>query len=331
LSRSVLSLQGGLSKFEAVRKIRDLAKSEHSLELAQLASRVASAMHAEVSNGDDPFAKVKGLISDMIARLEEKASADASQKAYCDKELSESRAKKEKKMAELEKLSSSIDTKTARSAQLKREVAELQTALGELAASQAAMTKLRAEEKDAFARNKQDLEDGIDGVRTALGVLRDYYGGGDKAHEAAGEESTGIIGLLEVIESDFSTNLAEITATEENAAVTFDRQSKENEVDKAKKEKDVEHKTKEAESLDQAVTELSSDRDGVQSEHDAIHSYLGELEKQCIAKPETYAERKASREAEIAGLKEALSILSEGESLIEQKSSKKFLHRHSVA
>jgi len=83
--------------------------------------------------------------------------------------------------------------------------------------------------------------------------------------------------------------------------------------------------------LDQAVTELSSDRDGVQSEHDAIHSYLGELEKQCIAKPETYAERKASREAEIAGLKEALSILSEGESLIEQKSSKKFLHRHAVA
>ena len=33
------------------------------------------------SNGDDPFAKVKGLISDMIARLEEKASAGATHKA----------------------------------------------------------------------------------------------------------------------------------------------------------------------------------------------------------------------------------------------------------
>ena len=59
------------------------------------------------------------------------------------------------------------------------------------------MTKLRAKEKDAFEKNKQDLKGGIDGVRTALGVLRDCYGGGDKAHEAAGEESTGIIGLLE--------------------------------------------------------------------------------------------------------------------------------------
>ena len=33
-------------------------------------------MHAETSNGHDPFAEVKGLISDMIARLEEKASED---------------------------------------------------------------------------------------------------------------------------------------------------------------------------------------------------------------------------------------------------------------
>ena len=102
----------------------------------------------------------------------------------------------------------------------------------------------------------------------------------------------------QVVESDFSTNLAEITGTEEDAAVTFERQSKENEFNKAKKENDVEYKTKAAGSLDQAVTELSFDRDGVQSKHDATHSYLGELKKQCIAKPETYAERKARREGE---------------------------------
>ena len=48
----MLSSRGGLAKFGAVRKIRELAKSEHSLELAQLASRVASAMHAETSTGD---------------------------------------------------------------------------------------------------------------------------------------------------------------------------------------------------------------------------------------------------------------------------------------
>ena len=67
-NRSMLSSSGGSA--------RELTKIEHSIGLTQLASRVDSAMHTETSNGDDPFAKVKGLITDMIARLEEKASED---------------------------------------------------------------------------------------------------------------------------------------------------------------------------------------------------------------------------------------------------------------
>ena len=73
-NRSVLSSRGGLTI--------ELTKSENSIELAQLASRVDFAIHAETSNGDDPFAKVKGLISDMIKRLEEKAPADANHEAF---------------------------------------------------------------------------------------------------------------------------------------------------------------------------------------------------------------------------------------------------------
>ena len=68
----MLSSRGGLAREP---------KGEHSIELKQLASRVDSAMHAEMSNDDDPFAKVKVLINDMIARLEEKAFADAIHKA----------------------------------------------------------------------------------------------------------------------------------------------------------------------------------------------------------------------------------------------------------
>ena len=56
---------------------------------------------------------------------------------------------------------------------------------------------------------------------TPLGVLR------DSAEEATQrmkrEESTGIIGLLEVIDSDFSANVAEITEADDNAVVTLAR------------------------------------------------------------------------------------------------------------
>ena len=98
-----------------------------------------------------------------------------------------------------------------------------------------------------------------------------------------------------------------------------------------RKRRTWEYKIKEAEGPDRTLTELSSDKEGVQSERDAIHSYLGELEKQSVVVPETYAERKGHHEAEIAGLKEALSILSEGEVLVQQKSRGTFLHKHSVA
>ena len=43
-------------------------------------------MHAESSNGDDPFVKVKSLTSEMIAKMEEEASANATHKAYCDRD-----------------------------------------------------------------------------------------------------------------------------------------------------------------------------------------------------------------------------------------------------
>merc|ERR1740120_582437 len=91
---SFVQLQSGedLAKLEAVRFVWDLAQKQASPALAQLASRMSTAMKSSRA-GDDPFAKIKGLIADMISRLESEADADASHKAYCDKELSESNVK----------------------------------------------------------------------------------------------------------------------------------------------------------------------------------------------------------------------------------------------
>merc|ERR1719197_1068395 len=110
-------------------------------------------------------------------------------------------------------------------------------------------------------------------------------------------------------------------STEESAASEYDSQTKENEIEKATKDKDVTYKSKESVSLDKAVAEASSDRSGVQTELDAVVEYLKKLDDMCIAKPDTYAERKSRRESEIAGLKEALEIL-EGEAVLLQRKSK---------
>jgi hypothetical protein len=320
--RSSLSSGVDLANFEVVRFVRDLARKQNEPALAQLASRMASAMRMSTASGDDPFAKVKSLISDMIAKLEDSAAADASHKAYCDKELGETNAKREDKTAEISKLTTKIDQMNSRSAQLKEHVAALQSQLAGLASSQAEMDKMRAEEKSAFDQNKAEMEKGLEGVKAALKVLRDYYAQ-EKSHDAAEGAGASIIGLLEVCESDFSKGLAEMVATEESAQNTYDQETKDNELEKTMKDQDVKYKGKESSSLDKAVGDSSSDRSGVQAELDAVMEYLDKLKAQCVEVAETYAERTARREAEIAGLKEALGILG-GEAFLQKSSRRTF-------
>merc|ERR1719498_2090150 len=92
-SYSFLQLQSraDMKNAEVVTIVKKLAREHHSAALAQLASRIKAVMSYK---GDDVFAKVKGLISDMIAKLEKEAEAEATEKAYCDEEMSKTEAKK---------------------------------------------------------------------------------------------------------------------------------------------------------------------------------------------------------------------------------------------
>merc|ERR1711920_886509 len=264
----------------------------------------------------------KGLISDMIARLEQEAGADATKKAYCDKELSETNTKKDEKSNEIAKLSTRIDRMAARSAQLKEEVAALQAQLAKLAKSQADMDRLRREEKAAFIASKAELEKGLTGIKLALKILNEYYGSEGKAHEAAEGAGSSIISLLEVCEADFTKNLAQITSDEDLAASQHEQASKDNEIERNAKESDVKYKNKESNGLDKTSGELSADRSNVQAELDAVLQCLSRIESECTERAETYASRAGRRAAEIAGLKEALQILESETALVQQRTNR---------
>merc|ERR1719291_1023495 len=193
------------------------------------------------------------------------------------------------------------------------------------------MDKVRAEQHEDYEVAKADLSLGLGGVRKALGVLRDYYGGGDASllqdgtkfsalmqqpampekHTKAQGAGDSIIGILEVVESDFATNLAKEEAEEEDAQADYDKITQENKVTKTTKDQDVKYKTQEAKSLDTRISEISGDRETTRTELAAVNEYYAQVKDRCIAKPETYEERKKRHEAEIAGLKDALAVLSD--------------------
>jgi len=324
---SKMHTRADLAKTEVITIVKKLAKEQGSTALAQLASRIAAVMQYGAAAGEDPFGKVKELITGLISKLESEATGEASEKAYCDEQMSKTEAKKAEIEEDLSKLSTKIDQASAKSTTLKEEVKKLQAELAALAKSQAEMDSIRAESHSDYTAAKADLEEGLAGVRKALGVLRDYYGSsasaaamvqeGDASEQPAApekfEKATGagssIIGILEVVESDFAKNLADVEAEEADEESAYEKTTQDNAVTKTLKDQDVKYKTQEYKALDKSLSELGADKSTKETEYSAVVDYYAKVKERCIAKAETYEERKAKREAEIAGLKQALDVL----------------------
>merc|ERR1740123_797037 len=256
---SSLLSRADLAGREVIELVRRLAKKEHSSALNQLASRISAVARYGGSNREDVFAKVKGLIQAMIAKLEKAASSEATEKAYCDEQIAKTEAKKAELEEDVAKMTSRIDQAAAKSAKLKGQVKQLENELAVLARTQAEMDRIRSETHADYAVAKADLELGLTGVRKALSTLRDYYGSAasmmqDEVRQPAAPEihskSAGaggsIIDILEVVESDFATNLAKEEAEEADAQSEYEKVAQENAVTKTLKDQDVKYKTQEA-------------------------------------------------------------------------------------
>jgi len=335
LQRSTMSTRADLKQSEVVTVVSNLAKTHHSAALAQLASRISAVVKYGAGDGEDVFGKIKGLIGDMIAKLEKEAEEDATEKAYCDEEMAKTEAKKADLEGDLNKVTAKIDQAAATSAKRKEQVKELQAQLAQLAKEQAEMDSIRSEQHADYTKAKADLELGLSGVGKALDVLRDYYGGASfvqddstafmqqpakpEKHSQKTGAGQSIIGILEVCESDFSDNLAKEEMAESDAASEYEKITQENKVAKTTKDQDVKYKTQEFKSLDKEIAELTGDKDTLSTELGAVNEYYSKLRERCVAKPESYEDRKARREAEINGLKEALQVLEEETAFVQRK------------
>merc|ERR1719321_1025818 len=190
--------------------LQQTAKVSGAKELSLLAQRI----RATAATSDDPFGKVKGMIQEMVEKLVKEAQEEAQHKAFCDEEMSETKAKKEDKSDEVDDLNTKIDKFAAKIAKLKEDIVTTEGELADMAAGQKKAGELRAGEKAAWKQAKGDFEQGLEGVQMALQVLRDYYAQKDdtalvqgdvmqsalmqaQKHEKSSGGASGIIGMLE--------------------------------------------------------------------------------------------------------------------------------------
>jgi len=292
------------SKARALRSIQQLGKKFHSNSLITLAYRASAS----------PFAKVQGMVEDMIAKLEQEAAEEATQKAFCDKEMGTSQKSKAEKEASIAKTSARIDKSNAAVAKLSEATQVLSQEIADIDSGLTQAAALRTSEKADFTKAEKDFSESEQACAAALQALREYYEGASLVQISArsGLKTTGadgIIGLLEVAESDFAKLLAEARTTEETAASDYVKYTEDQKLAKATKEVDMKGKRSELKSVNAGLANYNGDKDGVTTELDAVVAYLAELKPQCETEVESYAQKKAARESEIKGLQEALNIL----------------------
>merc|ERR1719191_2735222 len=138
-----------------------------------LNSRVLSALAIRVSA--DPFVKVRKMIQDMIAKLQQEASDEAEHKGFCDTEMSTNEATREQKTARVEELTASIEEMTAASQKLTNEIADLNKEITEIDASVKSATEIRTAEKEKNTATIADAKVAIAAVQQATTVLKDFY------------------------------------------------------------------------------------------------------------------------------------------------------------
>merc|ERR1719214_163933 len=266
------------------------------------------------------------MIKDLIVRLMEEANEEAEHKGWCDTELATNEQTRKEKTMAVETLHAEIDELEAAVAKLTEEIAELTKAVAELDAAMAKATEIRAAEKEKNTETIKDAQDAQTAVAQALVILKEFYAKAaeatalvqqkqeppaifDSPDKGMAAENGGVVGMLEVIESDFARLESETKAAEATTQKEYDDFMTDSKVDKSSKSADIEHKTAKKQDESQALTMKKEDLEGTQKELDAALAYFDKLKPSCVDSGVSYEDRVARRKDEIESLQEALKIL----------------------
>jgi len=329
---STASAEASKPRNRVISLLRSKATNLKSTALTSLVLKLAA----------DPFAKVKDLIQKLITRLLTEATNEATHKGWCDTELGKSKHSRDSRHSDVSNLNAATQELEARKVSLGQEKETLSTDLLALRAALQTAIDNRAAEKTDNVETVKNANEGITALASAIQVLSDFYkegakaavlaqqspveqdmadagtGGFSGAYKGNQAQGTGIIGMLETIMSDFKRTVSETEGAEDQANRDHVAFSKETNVSIATKQRGLEQTEND---LTMCNGDLSAALQDLQSQQELLDVSLETLEKlrpACIDTGMSFEERTSRREAEIAALKNALTILSEEDGFLQK-------------
>jgi predicted phage tail protein len=281
-----------------------------------LSSEALKNLAAQVES--NPFDKVVKMIEDLVAKLKEEAAAEAEHKAWCDEQLHDNKLKREKKTSKVNKLTATIEALTQDIASMGKKIQTLKNEQADQTLAMSKATTVRDQEKATNTDTMADAKAGEAATKAALVVLKEFYASQGSfvqqvpemaAYKGMSSAKGGVVGMLEVITSDFARLFADTKASETAAAAEYDAFMKDMTTSNKAKH-DLEFKTSLAkDKAEFEKGENAKDLESTQEELNKALEYQEYLKPVCLEVHVSYEERVARRKEEVAALKEAYEIL----------------------
>jgi hypothetical protein len=307
-----------------------------SLKSAVLASVAA---HASA----DPLAKVKKLIEELVLRLQQEASDEEAHNGWCVKQTKLAEDKRSTNAQKIDQLNSALAKGEANRDKLDENIKHLTTEKEELEAALKKATDIRDAEKAENENTIKDATDGQKAVEDAIAIISQFYGtaknkvksdkdfeqflqqgpvadnlpdsGFEEEYGAQQDDSVGVLGMLEVIQSDFIRTIDTTKATEKTQASDFLEFETTTESSIAEKKSSISQYDGELVEQKNEIAENNENLSAALTALDHAVTELVELHAACVDTGMSYEERVARREEEIAALKDAFGILDAYKSL----------------
>jgi archaellum component FlaC len=300
-------------------------------EGGRLGSPVLSALATKVEGKlSDPFDKIKGLIQELIERLLAESEAEATKKGFCDTELGKANKDRDFRMKDAKELNIELEALEIKKADLEAEIELLSDELDTLKDNLKTATSARDTEHGENVEQIKVAKEGVVAVKEAITILKVFYknaakaksfiqaspvdedtsGPGFKGNYGGNQNaSKGIIGMLEVILSDFDRTVRATTASEQKAHEEFTEFDRTSKADIAGKTTKSDLDKEDLKTTDNAIESKMGDLKTAVDLLDGALERLEELKPTCVDSGMSYAKRVEKREEEMSALKNALCIL----------------------
>jgi len=298
------------------------------------------------------FEKVIGMIDDLVAELKKEQQDDANKKEYCDTQFDLADDKKKA----LEKTAADLETAITESKEniqtTKEEIDALEDGVRALDKSVAEATEQRKEENEdykslmagnaaakeliGFAKNRLNKfynpklykpPAAMAQVHAHTGVAPPPPPAAVEAYSKKGEESNGIIAMMDALSNDLQKEMTEAEAIEKDAQGDYEQFMADSANKRAEDSKTLTDKEGALAQLGEMLDSQTSDKTSTEKTLQATLGYIASLHAECDWLVKYFDMRKEARTNEIDALEKAKAVLSGADYSLVQTKTRNFLRK----